>query len=51
MAVLNAGFEPVSLELDWSGSLAEDAITGQKFLVQNGKLRLVVPPEEGLLLI
>ncbi len=51
VAVLNAGFEPVSLELDWSGSLAEDAITGQKFLVQNGKLRLVVPLEEGLLLI
>ena len=51
MAALNTGERPVDMELPWSAPMAEDALTGQRFLAERGRLRLTVPPQEGLLLI
>ena len=51
IAAVNAGDEPVRLSFDWQGSLATDALTGQKFLPLNGKITICVPPLEGVLLV
>ena len=51
MAALNTGITPVYMELPWSAPLATDALSGQQFLAYDGKLRLTIPPEDGLLLI
>ena len=51
VAALNTGERPVDMELPWSAPMAEDALTGQRFLAERGRLRLTVPPQEGLLLI
>ncbi len=49
--VCNAGGAGVELELSWRGANARDALTGERFDVQNGKLRLCVPPLRGMLLV
>ena len=51
VAALNTGNTPVYMELPWSAPLATDALSGQQFLAYDGKLRLTIPPEDGLLLI
>lgn len=51
VAALNAGEEPVRLELPWSAPLAADALTGQRFLPTGGVLTICIPPMDGMLLI
>ena len=51
ISVTNAGDEPVFLSLDWKGDLATDALTGQQFLTQNGKVSLCLPPLDGVMLV
>ena len=48
---LNNGASPVELELPWAAPMAEDALTHQRFIAQNGVLHLVLPPENGMVLI
>ena len=51
IAVTNAGDETVTLSFPWSDDLATDALTGQQFLTQDGKVHLSLPPLDGVLLI
>ena len=51
MAALNAGDEVLTLTLPWPGGMAEDGLTGQRFLAVNGQLRLSLPPLDGVILI
>ena len=51
MAALNAGDEVLTLTLPWPGGMAEDGLTGQRFLSVNGQLRLSLPPLDGVILI
>ena len=51
VAITNAGDEPVFLNIDWEGDLATDALTGQQFLTQDGKVSLCLAPLEGVLLV
>ena len=40
----------MALELPWEGAVAEDLLTGQRFLNQEGKVSLLLPPLDGVLL-
>ena len=51
IAALNTGETPVEMVLPWAGPLATDALTGQQFYVWEGALRVILPPQEGMLLI
>ena len=51
VAVMNAGAESLEVHLPWSGTIATDAMTGQKFLTEGGVLRLSLPGISGALLI
>lgn len=51
MVALNAGDEVLTLTLPWPGGMAEDGLTGQRFLAVNGQLRLSLPPLDGVILI
>lgn len=51
IAVTNAGDEPVFLSFDWVGDLATDALSGQQFLTEGGKVSLCLPPLDGVLLV
>ena len=51
VAAMNTGEEPLDMELPWSAPVATDAVSGQQFLAQNGRLRLTLLPLDGLLLI
>ena len=51
MAALNAGDEVLTLTLPWPGGMAEDGLTGQRFLAVNGQLCLSLPPLDGVILI
>lgn len=51
IAATNAGDEPVFVSFDWAGDLATDALTGQQFLSEEGKVPLCLPPLEGVLLV
>ena len=51
MAALNAGDEVLTLTLPWPGGMAEDGLTGQRFLSVNGQLRVSLPPLDGVILI
>ena len=51
VAVMNAGAESLEVHLPWSGTIATDAMTGQKFLTEGGVLRLSLPGISGVLLI
>ena len=48
---LNNGTSPVELDLLWAAPMAEDALTRQRFLAHDGTLHLVLPPENGMVLI
>ena len=51
MVALNAGHEVLTLTLPWPRGMAEDGLTGQRFLAVNGQLRLSLPPLDGVVLI
>ena len=51
VVVCNAGEEPAGVALSWEGAEALDALTGRRFDVREGVLRLTLRPLEGLLLI
>lgn len=48
---LNNGGSVFSLTLPWTAPLAQDALSGQRFAVCDGVLRVELPPESGVLLI
>ena len=48
---LNNGTSPVELDLLWAAPMVEDALTRQRFLAHDGTLHLVLPPENGMVLI
>lgn len=51
VTALNAGGQALTLTLDWDGPLCRDGVTGQQFLVQDGCLRLTLPPLDGMVLV
>lgn len=51
LLALNAGDTAVTLALPWGGSLAEDALSRQRFFARNGAVTLTLPPREGVVLI
>ena len=51
VTALNAGDTPLELTLEWTGSCATDALTGQAFGVQDDLLHLCLPANSGMILI
>ena len=51
VTALNASTSPLPVTLDWDGSTAMDGVTGQRFLSVNGKVRLTLPPLDGVILV
>lgn len=51
VTALNAGTSPLPVTLDWDSSTAMDGVTGQRFLSVNGKVRLTLPPLDGVILV
>ncbi|MBR3704270.1 MAG: alpha-glucosidase C-terminal domain-containing protein [Oscillospiraceae bacterium] len=51
VAITNVGDEDAVVSVDWSGDLATDALTGQQFLVQNGKVTMKLAALDGVILI
>ena len=51
IAVINVGRRSNSLELDWPGRRAADALSGSRFIAVDGKIDIFVPPQTGMLLI
>ena len=51
VTALNAGDAPADLTLAWDAPTAQDAMTGQRFLVIDGKAHLTLPPLDGVILI
>ncbi len=51
IAATNVGDEDVVLTFDWHGDLATDALTGQKFLAQNGKVTVQLAAMDGVIVI
>ena len=51
VTALNAGDAPADLTLAWNAPTAQDAMTGQRFLVIDGKAHLTLPPLNGVILV
>ena len=51
VTAVNAGSGPQILSLPWDGSAVQDLLSGQRFSVADGQLRLTLPPQSGYLLI
>ena len=51
VTALNAGDAPADLTLAWDAPTAQDAMTGQRFLVIDGKAHLTLPPLDGVILL
>ncbi len=51
LIALNNGTSDTELSLPWHTPLAKDALSQQQFAVQNGMLHIVLPPENGMVLI
>ena len=51
VTALNAGDATLPLTLEWDSPLCRDGVTGQQFLVQDGKLHLTLPPLDGVILL
>lgn len=51
VTALNAGDAPADLMLAWDAPTAQDAMTGQRFLVIDGKVHLTLPPLNGVILV
>ena len=50
LCAVNAGAESFRVDLPWATALARDALSGQEFLAENGRLRLILAPYDALLL-
>ncbi len=50
LCAVNAGAESFRVDLPWATALARDALSGQEFLAENGRLRLTLAPYDALLL-
>lgn len=50
LCAVNAGAERFRVDLPWATALARDALSGQEFLAENGRLRLTLAPYDALLL-
>ena len=50
LCAVNAGAESFRVDLPWATALARDALGGQEFLAENGRLRLTLAPYDALLL-
>ena len=51
VTALNAGDAPVELVLPWDAPTARDGVTGQRFLTEDGVLRVTLPPLDGMILV
>ncbi len=51
LVVLNTGETPIEMTFPWSSPVATDAVTGQQFNAWFGRLRIIVPPLDGMMLI
>ena len=51
VTALNAGPSPLPVAVDWDRPTVQDAVTGQRFLVIDGKAHLTLPPLNGVILI
>ena len=50
LCAVNAADEPASISLPWDAPLAHDALSGQSFFAENGRLHITLTPYDGLLL-
>lgn len=50
LCAINAGAESASVDLPWAAPLAHDALSGQSFLVEGGRLHITLAPYDALLL-
>lgn len=50
LCAVNAGAESASVDLPWAAPLAHDALSGQSFLVEGGRLHITLAPYDALLL-
>ena len=51
LCAVNAGDASVDVSLPWDGTLAHDALSGQSFLAESGRLALTLAPYDALLLM
>ena len=51
VTAMNARDATLPLTLEWDSPLCRDGVTGQQFLVQDGKLYLTLPPLDGVILL
>ena len=50
LCAVNAGAESASVDLPWAAPLAHDALSGQSFLAEGGRLHITLAPYNALLL-
>ena len=50
LCAVNAGAESASVDLPWAAPLAHDALSGQSFLAEGGRLHITLAPYDALLL-
>ena len=50
LCAVNAGAESASVNLPWAAPLAHDALSGQSFLAEGGRLHITLAPYDALLL-
>lgn len=50
VVALNAGNAEWDIDLPWTESMAVELLSGQRFWVRNGRLRITLPPESGVIL-
>ena len=51
LVALNTGSKPVEMTFDWPEPVATDAVTGQQFNAWFGRLHIIVPPLDGMMLV
>ena len=51
LVALNTGSKPVEMTFDWPEPVAIDAVTGQQFNAWFGRLHIIVPPLDGMMLV
>ena len=50
LCAVNAGAESASVDLPWAAPLVHDALSGQSFLAEGGRLHITLAPYDALLL-
>ena len=50
VVALNAGDTEWEIDLPWSGTTATELLSGQRFWVRDGRLKMTLPPESGAML-